>query len=220
MARVLIEQGRPVGPYGLSTHSVPPGSPVSWPTCGNVAAAGAGRPNAARASAVASPGQRRRAGGQENAAVMETQRPARPTNAIPARGMLDEVARPAQGPATLGCRPRRRGGVATQRPAKPRTPVRFRSAPLSRGFYANRSSGLRRDAVVRLAPAEAERLHEVGLVGQLGDGAEHLLAVVADHPVDDTSCPSVISADAGVEAFVLTHRQVLSLRALGTSMRP
>ena len=43
MARVLIEQGRPVGPYGLSTHSVPPGSPVSWPTCGNVAAADAGQ---------------------------------------------------------------------------------------------------------------------------------------------------------------------------------
>src|SRR4051795_3850063 len=32
------------------------------------------------------------------------------------------------GPATLG-HARRRGGVATQRPAKPFTPVRFRSAP-------------------------------------------------------------------------------------------
>ncbi len=35
--------------------------------------------------------------------------------------------------APLRCRPlRRRGGVATQRPAKPFTPVRFRSAPLVR----------------------------------------------------------------------------------------
>ena len=45
----------------------------------------------------------------------------------------------------------------------------------------------------------------MGLVGHLGNGAEYPLAVVADHPVDDTSCPSVVSADAGVEAFVLTH---------------
>ena len=38
------------------------------------------------------------------------------------------------------CRPRRRGGVATQRPAKPCTPVRFRSAPLA-GFAVNRHVG-------------------------------------------------------------------------------
>ena len=54
------------------------------------------------------------------------------------------AVRPGPSAGTLGLGPtRRRGGVATQRPAKPSTPVRFRSSPLlapnrrvCRGFSA------------------------------------------------------------------------------------
>src|SRR5829696_9648021 len=37
-------------------------------------------------------------------------------------------------PALAFPRPRRRGGVVTQRPAKPRTPVRFRPSPWRKGL--------------------------------------------------------------------------------------
>src|SRR5947209_1920324 len=95
--------------------------------------------------------------------------------------------------------PRRRGGVATQRPAKPFTPVRFRSAPLR---------GLRRGGPCR---PDADGVDEVRLVLLLENRAERRVALVADHEVDEAGGRSVIASDAGVEAFVLAHSPVLSL---------
>ena len=77
---------------------------------------------------VAAAGIRRRAATRARRAARA--RPVRATASLRDRRRFLTRSHPA--PASLPLAPRRRGGVATQRPAKPSTPVRFRSSPLAR----------------------------------------------------------------------------------------
>ena len=95
------------------------------------------------------------------------------------------------GDSSYACNPpRRRGGVATQRPAKPFTPVRFRSAPypepLARQVRADRPDG-REDLVDRRKVAGV--LGEVGVadrsVRRDHEHAAELGGMVEDLPLVD-----------------------------------
>src|SRR5690349_13455658 len=128
MFPVVTEQGSVLRASGLLTQPIPLGSALSWPVVD--APAGDGIASAANAASTAGKGQARRRDGWAGTVVIAGMNRHAPTDPSVARCYSRSRAQGKTQGSTYDVGPRRRGGVATQRPAKPRTPVRFRSAPL------------------------------------------------------------------------------------------